>query len=249
MGHVLTIARREVTSLFVSPVAYLVLFLFLVFMGIVFVWRIFLPGQLVEIRNLIDLSRFALFFVVPLMTMSLMSDEYRSGRIEILRTSPITEMELVLGKFLGAMTFYLFLVGSTVIYLVILWLFGKPDVGQVISSYIGMIFMGVMFVSVGLFFSACTSEQIVAALASIITLGLLVILYPYLSSGLPSALTIPWVHLDLPIRHFADYVGVGSHIENFSRGALEITDIVYFCGFSALFLFFTYLVLESKKWR
>ena len=90
MSRVLTIAKREVSSLFLSPIAYLVLFLFLVFMGIIFAWWIFIPGQITELRNLVDLSRFSLFFIVPLMTMSIFADEYRSGRIEMLRTSPIT---------------------------------------------------------------------------------------------------------------------------------------------------------------
>lgn len=242
MSQVLTIARREVMSLFISPVAYLVLFLFLVFMGILFTWQIFIPGQIVEIRNLIDWSRFALFFVVPLMTMSIFSDEYRSGRIEILRTSPITELHLLLGKFIGAMIFYLFLVASTLIFLVLLVIFGKPDFGQVIASYIGMLFMGFMFVAVGQFFSACTREPIVAALASMITLGVLVCL-SFLSGRLPATV------LKIPVRHVADYLAVGTHIADFARGSVELTNIVYFTGFGLVFLFWTYLVLESKKWR
>src|SRR3954454_18384544 len=145
MSQVFTIAKREVFSLFVSLVAYFVLFLFLASMAILFAWQVFIPGRMVEVRVLMDLSRFILFFIVPLLTMSIFSDEYRSGRVEILRTSPITELQLLAGKFIGAMVFYLFLVASTLIFLFLLLLFGKPDFGQVISSYIGMFFMGFMF--------------------------------------------------------------------------------------------------------
>ena len=242
MSQVLTIAKREVLSLFVSLVAYFVLFLFLASMAILFVWQVFLPGRMVEVRVLIDLSRFVLFFIIPLLTMSIFSDEYRSGRVEILRTSPITELQLLIGKFIGAMVFYLFLVASTLIFLVFLMMYGKPDFGQVVSSYIGMVFMGFMFVAVGLFFSACTREQILAALSSTMTLGLLVAL-SYFSSSLPAKL---WI---IPLRAVADYLAVGTHIGDFTRGSVELTNIVYFSGFGLLFLFFTYLVLESKRWR
>lgn len=246
MSRVLTIARREVSSLFLSPIAYLVLFLFLVFMGIIFAWWIFIPGQITELRNLIDLSRFSLFFIVPLMTMSIFSDEYRSGRIEMLRTSPITELDLVLGKFLGAMAFYLFLVASTFIYLALLMIYGRPDFGQVVASYVGMILMGCMFVSVGLFYSACTKEQIVAALAGIITLGAFTIISRFTSS-LPASFSL--FGINVPVRPVADYLAVGTHILDFAKGTIELTNVIYFVGFTLLFLFWTYLLLESRKWR
>ena len=246
MSRVLTIAKREVSSLFLSPIAYLVLFLFLVFMGIIFAWWIFIPGQVTELRNLVDLSRFSLFFIVPLMTMSIFADEYRSGRIEMLRTSPITELDLVLGKFLGAMTFYLFLIASTFIYLALLMIFGRPDFGQVLASYVGMILMGCMFVAVGLFFSACTKEQIVAALAGIITLGAFTIISRF-SQSLPGPFKLgSW---EINFRSVADYLSVGTHIGDFAKGTIEITNVVYFVGFTLLFLFWTYLLLESRKWR
>src|SRR3954452_13620776 len=211
-------------------------------MAILFAWQVFIPGRMVEVRVLMDLSRFILFFIVPLLTMSIFSDEYRSGRVEILRTSPITELQLLAGKFIGAMVFYLFLVASTLIFLALLLMFGKPDFGQVIASYIGMFFMGFMFVSVGLFFSACTREQILAALSSTMTLGLLVSL-TYFSGNLPAKI---WF---IPVRPVAEYLAVGTHMSDFTRGSVELTNIMYFTGFGLLFLFLTYLVLESKKWR
>lgn len=242
MRSILIIARREVASLFVSPVAYFVLFLFMIFMGIIFTVRVFVPGRFVEIRELIDWSRFSLFFVVPLLTMSLLSEEYSTGRIEIIRTSPISEMQLILGKFFGAMTYYLFLIFCSLVYLVLMMFFGKPDYGQVFAAYIGMVFMGFMFVSVGLFYSACTREQIVAALASIITLGILVAL-SYLSPQ------VPVTFLKIPLRAITEYLAVGTHIGDFARGSIQLTNVVYFSGFSLLFLFWTYVVLESRKWR
>ena len=249
MSRVLIIANREIKSLFISPIAYVVLFLFLAFMGIVFMLplaRIFVPGNVIELRELTNFTRFALFFVMPLLTMSMFSDEYKSGRIEMLRTSPITEFDLVAGKFLGAMAYYLILVGSTLLYLMILWFFGKPDFGQVVSCYLGMTLMGCMFVAVGLFYSACSDDQIVAALSGIITLGILTITQ-YIAPFVPLNWSFLW--FKIPIRPVVEYLSVGTHIGDFARGSVELGNVVYFAGFAGLFLFWTYLVLESRKWR
>jgi ABC-2 type transport system permease protein len=248
MGRVFTIARREMSSLFYSPIAYVVLFLFLLFMGIFFALWIFLPGQVTELRNLVNLSRFALFFIVPLMTMSIFADEYKSGRIEMLRTSPIREIDLVLGKFLGAMGFYTVLVLTTLIYLLLLVIFGRPDWGQVFASYIGMMLMGCMYVSVGVFFSACTKEQIVAALAGVLTLGAFTLIsLPLFTDNMPSNFKL--FGATVPVRAVAVYLGVGTHIADFSKGVVETSHVAYFVGISAFFLFLTYLLLESRKWR
>jgi len=246
MSRVLTIAGREVSSLFFSPIAYIVLFLFLLWMGIVFLVWIFVPGRPIDIRQLIDFSRFALFFVVPLLTMSVFSDEYRSGRIEMLRTSPLTELDLLLGKFLGMMAFYLVLIATSLVYLALLMVYGRPDFGQVISSYLGMVLMGCMFVAVGLFFSACTKEQIVAALGSMLTLGILTILSMF-SPLVPRDVSV--FGRNIPVRPWMDYLSVGAHIGDFAKGTVALTNIVYFGGFTLLFLFWTYLLLESRKWR
>ena len=247
MGQVITIAKREVTALFYSPIAYLVMLVFLLFEGIFFGLTVFVPGQITELRMLVDASRFGLFFIVPGVTMSVFADEYRSGRIEMLRTSPITELQLLLGKYCGALMFYLALVGLTLIYLVLLMLFGRPDYGQTAVGYFGLIIMGMMFVSVGVFFSACTQNQIVAYLASLLTLGFLTFIGP-ISGMLPST----WKFLGLvniPIRSVARYVGVGSHMEDFAKGVIETSHVSYFALFTAMFLFLTYLILESRKWR
>jgi len=247
MSRTLTIARREFTSLFYLPVAYLVLFLFLLYMGILFGMFIFYPGAPSELRGVIDFSRFGLFIIVPLMTMSFFADEYSSGRIEMLRTSPITEFQLVLGKFIGASLFYLVLVASTLIYVGLLAIYGHPDWLQTAASYLGLILMGCMFVSIGLFFSACTQNQFVAATASILTLGVFSIISE-LSTRLWGEISIfNW--FSIPLRAPLYYLGVGPHIADFSKGVVDTSHLAYFLVFTGLFLFLTYLLLESKKWR
>ncbi len=242
MSRVLTIAKREVTSLFYSPIAYFVLFLFLLVTGFLFAALVFLPGQLSEVRPLVDYSRFGLFFIIPGITMSLLSDEYRSGRIEMLRTSPLTEFDLVMGKYLGAMFFYLILLAATLIYVLLLLVYGRPDWGQTFAAYLGLLFMGMMFVSIGTFFSTCTQNQIVAYLATLLVLGFLTF-----SSGLATILPVAlWI---IPVRAPLAYLGVASHIADFSKGQIAVAHLGYFFGFTLLFLFLTYLILESRKWR
>jgi ABC-2 type transport system permease protein len=254
MSRMMVIAGREVRSLFVSLNPYVVLCLFLLFMSLVFILpftRIFQPEGPIEMRNLTNWSRFGLFFVVPLLTMSMFADEYKSGRIEMLRTSPITEFDLLAGKFIGAMTYYMALVGSTLFYLLILIALRDPnsgglDYGKVASCYLGMVLMGCMFVAIGLFFSACTSEQIIAGLLGMLTLGVLTI-----ANAAAQYLPEEWslIGLKIKIRGIFEYMTVGKHIGDFAQGWVELSGVVYFLGFAGLFLFCTYVVLESKKWR
>ncbi len=247
MGRVLVIAKREVSSLFYSPIAYFVLFLFMMVTGILFGALVFVPGQLTEIRQLVDYSRFGLFFIIPGITMSLLADEYRSGRIEMLRTSPLTEADLVLGKYVGAMLFYLILLATTLLYVGLLLIWGRPDWGQTAAAYLGLFLMGMMFVSIGLFFSTCTQNQIVAYLATLLVLGFITF-----AGGLATLVPAKVLGVNLTVlklREVMGYMGVGSHLADFSKGVVDTAHVGYFLGFSLLFLFLTYLILESRKWR
>ena len=245
MGRVFVIARREVSSLFYSPIAYFVLFLFTFVTGFFFAATIFIPGQLTEIRGLVSFSRYSLFFIVPGITMALMADEYRSGRIEMLRTSPLTELDLLLGKYLGALMFYILVVACTLVYVLLLLVWGRPDWGQLIACYVGLLLMGMMYVAVGLFFSTCTQNQIVAYLSTLLVLGFLA-LAGDLSTLVPAKL-FGW---DITFaRPTMAYLGVYNHIADFAKGVVDTAHVGYFLGFSVLFLFFTYLILESRKWR
>ena len=125
--------------------------------------------------------------------------------------------------------------------------YGKPDIGQVLASYVGMVLMGCMFVSIGLFCSACTKEQIVATLAGMITLGALTII-SYFVPNVPHDISLGFIHIG-HVREFLDFLSVGNHIGDFAKGTVALANVVYFLGFTGLFLFWTYLVLESRKWQ
>jgi len=246
MSAITTIAGRELKSLFVSPIAYLVLFLFFIAMGTLFSLMAFRPNELAEIRPVTDFSRFALFFILPGLTMSIFSEEYKTGRIEMLRTSPITEAQLLLGKFFGAYAFYLVLLAATLVYVLLLTIYGRPDWGQTMAAYLGMLLMGGMFIAVGIFFSACTKDQIVAYLATLLVLGFLTF-----ASGLSTLLptNVSLFGLTIPAAATLNYLGVGSHIGDFSKGVVDTAHVSYFLLVTLFFLLMTYLLLESRKWR
>ena len=167
----------------------------------------------------------------------------------MLRTSPLTELDLLMGKFLGMMGFYLVLIASTLIYLAVLMVYGKPDLGQVLASYLGMVLMGCLFVSIGLFYSACTKEQIVKCphAAGMITLG--VTDHNFLLCSQRAARSFTGVHSYWACSRICSISCLwGNHIGDFAKGTVSLANVVYFLGFTGLFLFWTYLVLESRKW-
>jgi ABC-2 type transport system permease protein len=236
MSTTLAIARRELLALLYSPIAYAVLSMFLLFMGILFGAEVFIPGAVANMRPVFDVSRYALFFITPLLTMSLLSDEYRSGRMEMLRTSPVHEVELIAGKFLGGLSFYMILVATTLLHVLLLVIFARPDYLAVACGYFGMLLVGMLFVSVGLFFSSLTSDQIVAAMGAMLLLAALVLADAFAASAWPA------------LRPILVYVAVGTHFTAFAKGLVDTADVVYFCAGTLFFLFLTYLVLESRKW-
>jgi len=248
MTNVATLAKRELSALFLSPIGHIVLTIYLGFMGFLFTIYVFVPGQTADMRIMFSVAHLALIFIVPLMTMGLLADEYNSGRIEMLRTSPVTEAEILLGKFLGAFGFYVILVASTLVYVALLSIYGKPDFGSVYAGYIGLILMGALFVSVGLFFSACTRYQIVAAMSSMITLALLGILLELASRYFAVFVSVanPFMRF---VREALRYMAVTPHMEDFAKGIVDTRDVAYFGTGTLFFLLLTYLILESRKWR
>jgi ABC-2 type transport system permease protein len=245
---VLVLAKRELTGYFLSPIGYLVIALYLVLMGALFGLLVFLPGQIADMRRLFEWSHIALIVAVPLITMSLLSEEYSSGRIEMLRTSPITELDIVLGKFLGAMGFFVALVASTLLFLFMLMIFGHPNYGAVEAGYLGLLLLGSLFVSIGLFFSSLTRHQVVAAMAAFMLLLVLGVFADALSFVLNNYTN--WNNgFATGFKKTIAYLSFRGHMINFSKGLVDLNHVVYFVSGTLLFLFATYLVLESRKWR
>ena len=175
MTNVPALFRREISSYFLSPIAYIVIAVFLIYTGFFFSTSLFENRQ-VTLSFCVMYIQFILPFLIPVITMRLFSEESKSGTIETLMTAPVTDFEVVLGKFLAAFGLYAVMIFSTLIYVVFLGWVGNPDYGSIITSYIGLMLMGSVYISVGLLTSALTRNQIVAAVIGIVGLMFLLVI-------------------------------------------------------------------------
>jgi ABC-2 type transport system permease protein len=252
MTNLWAITRREVQSYFASPIAYVVLGFFIFLYGYFFNDYLFLFMQrgrsegfgAAEVLNLNqDLIRWLFhstaivaLFVVPLLTMRSFAEELRSGTIELLLTSPITDFQLVLGKFLGVFVLYASMLSLTLLHMGILFLYGDPEPWPVVIGYVGLTLMGGAFLSLGLFFSTLTKNQVVAGFLSFGTF-LLLWLVEYAEGWAGSA------------SGFLTYLSVTKHLEEFAKGVLDTRDVVYYLSFIAFGLFLAKQSLESHRYR
>src|SRR5450432_464162 len=161
MTRSITIARRELASYFHSPIAYVAMFAFLLAAGGLF-WEDFQPGHPAAMRTIFEWMVWLLVIIVPLLCMGLLAQEWASGTIETMMTAPVGETDMVIGKFLGSFGFFVVLLSPTLLYVLMLLMYGRPDFGPILSGYIGILLVGALFNAVGLFCSSLTKSQVVA---------------------------------------------------------------------------------------
>lgn len=239
MTRVITIARRELGSYFASPMAYVVMAVFLLACGFLF-WDDFQPGQIAAMRNLFDWMVWMLVWTVPMLSMGLLAQEWSTGTIETLMTVPLNETDVVLGKFAGSFMFFLVLLSPTLLYVVLLAAFANPgiELGPILSGYLGIVLVGGLFTAVGLFCSSLTRSQVVAAVAAAAVL-FVVTIAPWWASG--KILSSTWITVinQTVFRRYTD----------FSRGVIDSGNLVFFVVTTAVFLFLSVKVLESRRWK
>ena len=235
MRNTLAIAERELKSYFVSPVAYVVTALFLLISGYLFS-VILLNTNEATLRYLISNLSVIWLFITPALTMRLLAEEARSGTIELLLTNPLRDAELVLGKYLGALAFLLVMLAFTLIYPAILFWVGEPDRGPMIAGYLGVILQAAAFLAVGLLASSLTQNQIVAA---VLTFAVLLIMW--LSESVAN-------FIGKPGSDVMRYLSVTNHFQDFSRGVIDTSHVVYFLSVVAACLFLTFLSLQTRRW-
>jgi len=238
MTRSITIARRELTSYFYSPIAYIAMALFLLASGIFF-WDDFQPGQPVQMRHVFEWMVWILVFITPVLGMGLLSQEWTTGTIETLMTAPVNDAEVVLGKWLGAFGFLAVLVAPTVLFVGMLRLYGHPDGGPILSGYLGIILVGALFTAITLFCSSLTRSQVVAAALSAAILFLVTIV-PYEAAGRAT--------LGPTLRTLTDQA-VFRRYADFSKGEIGEANVVFFVVATAVFLFLTTKVMESRRWK
>ena len=246
MKGILAIMDREIRAYFFSPLAYIVAAFLLLVNGMVF-WLIvsFLNNPQAGFGAPLELFFgqtiyfwLVLLFVAPVLTMRLLSEERRSGTIEVLMTAPINEAQVVVGKYLAALIFYCFLWLPTLAYAGIVAYYSEVDWGPVAAGYLGVFGVGAFFLSVGLFASALTRSQLVAA---ILTFALLIPLFTF---GLLENL-----FNDPTLKQAFSYLNLWQHMEEFSKGIVDTRHLVYYLSATVLFIFLSAKALEAKKWR
>lgn len=234
MKGALHIAGREFKGYFISPVAYIVISVFLVVTGWFFFSTFFLYGQ-ADLRNFFNLLPITFAFIVPAVTMRLFSEEMNTGSYELLLTMPVSSTDIVIGKFLGALAFVTVMLLPTFVYAVVIAFLGQLDWGPVIGGYAGAILLGAAFSSVGLFTSSLTRNQIVAFISGMAVCLALTLVDRMLFFLPKSALGI------------LQFLGADYHFRNIAKGVIDSRDILYFLSVCFVMLYGAGLAIEGKK--
>lgn len=241
----LVLLKKEFSNFFSSPMGYIVIGVFLLLTGL-FLW--IFPGEFnvldagyANLDGLFYLAPWLYLFLVPAVTMRLFAEERKTGTIELLFTHPISKVSVVLSKYFAGVLLVLFSLLPTLIYFLSVWFLGDPvgniDVGGTWGSYIGLFFLAAVYVAIGLFASSLTDNQIISFIVA-------AVLCFFLCFGFD---TISGLALDGSWESFISSLGIMAHYDSMSRGVIDSRDVVYFLIVSALFLFFTKVVIEKKS--
>lgn len=236
MRNILLILLRELRSYFGSPWSYIITAAFLAVAGYGFGWSSVTYLE-TSIQGFLGWASFFLLFLGPALTMRLLAEEEKLGMLELLMTAPVRDFEVVLGKFLAAMSMLGIMLIITLYYPLMLAWFGDPDWGPVFSGYLGIFLLGAIFLSIGLFASSLTSNQIVAyVVGSLILLSLWFIGHAAVMAG------NNWGEL---LRSIA----ISTHFPAFGRGIIDSNVVIYYVSIVLIFLFLTIRSLETRRWR
>ena len=235
MKHVLTIGGRQFRSYFNGPVAYLVICIILLTLGFFF-WNTFFLFGRATAREMFSWLGRILVFTLPALTMGLLAEEKRTGTIELLITMPVTEAQVILGKFLGVLGLYAILLALTIFYPISIATLGDLDWGPVISGYVGLLLQGSAILAIGLMASSWTGNQLIAlfvALALSVFFWVLDKFLLLLPTSAASALE--WLSFDY-------------HFQSMARGVIDLRDVLYFLSMTIFALAIAFRALESRRW-
>ena len=254
MGNILALAQKELRAYFVSPIAYVVLGLFAVLFGVFYYASIGLMVQLsmgqfgaggpqivnineFMIRPLFGNTAVVLLFMLPMLTMRSYAEEKRSGTMELLLTSPLTDVQIIIGKFLGAMALYALMLALTLIHIGVLFWYAEPEWAPVLSGYLGLLLMGGSFISMGLAISSMTKNQIVAGVG---TFAVLLLFW-----------VINWIGdaFGPTTQSVLAYLSILEHFDDFSKGVIDTTHLTYYGSFITLGLFLTAKSMDMERWN
>jgi ABC-2 type transport system permease protein len=250
--NIMAIADRELRSYFSSPIAYIIIGFFLLPFGVFFYLYLtaFVRQGLQQaqfggamninqnvIRYVLQNASVIILFIMPMITMRTYSEEKRSGTIELLLTSPLTDVEIILGKFFGALGLYLAMLSMTLPYMAILFFYGNPEWRPLVAAYLGLVLMGGAFVSLGLLISSTTNNQIVAGIVSFVVFLLLWIVGWFADSAGPT------------IGPITSWLSITEHFDDFSKGIIDTKHVLYYLTLITFGLFLTAKSVDTERWR
>ncbi|MBD3184672.1 ABC transporter permease subunit [Candidatus Poribacteria bacterium] len=240
MKNAPTIFLREMRNYFVSPIAYVALIVFTLLTGYFFAAYFNMATRYegeANLRMLFHNMSITMLFLAPLITMRLLAEEKKSGTIEVLLTSPVTDAEVVIGKFAASMAMFIIMLILTFLCPLFLMIYGNPDIVPMIVGYLGLILLGGAFMSLGVVTSSLTDNQIVAALISfVMLLGLWVI--GWMSTTVGSQ-----------VGKILSYISLMEHFDDFSKGVMDTKHVIYYISFTVFCLFLAIKSVQSAKWK
>ena len=252
MNNILAIAHKELKSYFSTSIAYVVIGFFALLFGYFFYAMLVIfnqqslqfggEGGAMDInqqliRPLFLNASVILLFVLPLITMRTYSEEKRSGTIELLLTSPVSDLEIIIGKFLGAMALYAAMLGITLIHVALLFSYGNPEWKVVVTGYAGLLLMGGCFISVGLLISSMTKNQIVSGMVTFAVFLLLWVINWIASFTGPTTQSV------------LNYLSITDHFDDFTRGILDTKHLIYYFSVMSFGLFLTSRSVDTERWK
>jgi ABC-2 type transport system permease protein len=250
--NVLAIAHKELRSYFSSPIAYILIGFFLLPFGVFFYLYL---GAFVKqslqmaqfggamnvnqqvIRYVLQNASVIILFVMPMITMRTYSEEKRSGSIELLLTSPVTDVEIILGKFFGALGLYVAMLAVTLLYMAILFVYGNPEWRPLVAAYLGLLLMGASFISIGLLISSTTNNQIVAGVVTFVVFLLFWIIGWFAETAGPI------------VGPITSWLSITEHFDDFSKGIIDTKHVLYYLSLITFGLFLTAKSVDTERWR
>ena len=233
----MAIAWKELQVYFTTPTAYIIGAMFLIYAGIIFVLDITSQTPEASVRSFILPSSTFFILLSPLLTMRLLAEEQKLGTMELLLTAPVRDWEVVIGKYLASLGALIATIALTVYYVIMIYSFGDPDTGPVLSAYLGVILYGAAALSIGLLASSLSSNQLVSSVVGMGTLLVLTFVDEIGArlSGVPADII--------------NNISLRVHFSDFSRGIIDTSNIVYYISIIAVVLFLTVRSLETRRWR
>jgi len=237
MNKTLTLAKKEIASYFNSPLGYIVVSVFLVASGWLFIQTFFITGQS-SMRAFFNLLPILFIFILPAITMSLWAEEKRSGTVEVLMTFPIKAVGAVLGKFLSCFAFLSLMLVLTLAIPYMISNLGDPDTGTMFAGYIGALLLGSSYIAIGLWVSSVTKNQIISFVITIVIIfAFYIIGNSFIISSFPPE-----------IAAVCKFLSFNTHFNSILRGVISLSDVVYYLSVIIFFLFLNVRVVGIKKW-